>query len=408
MSEHPKHAPAWIFAITNLPFGVAGTYAGVAMPFFLRKADVPVDTIAQIGALALLPAAYQLFWAPILDLGIRRREWLVLVACLGAACLGASMLLHLPEQLGLYKILMVAGQLLTGLVASCNGALVSTVLPDRLRGRAAGFVNAGNLGSAALGGGLVMTLATEVSMHAAAVALVLMIVLPSLAALAIPEPPPAREPIVPHMRQMAADVWRAVRSRLGWTGILLCISPVGTAALGNLFSAMGQDYGASDKVVEWVNGYGGGFVTAAGALISGYFLDRVDRRKAYLVSGLLTAVCGIGMACAPLTPTTFIVGSLCYLLVTGLCYAAFSAFVYEIVGTAGKTASTLYSVFPAAGNQALAYMMLLDGLGHRYWSTRGMLLTDAALNVAGVVGLVLLLSVVFRERPAAEPMEAAA
>lgn len=43
-----RYTPPWIFGLTNLPFGVASTYAGVAMPFLLRKSGVPVETIAAL------------------------------------------------------------------------------------------------------------------------------------------------------------------------------------------------------------------------------------------------------------------------------------------------------------------------------------------------------------------------
>lgn len=387
----------WIFGITNLPFGVAGTYAGVTMPFLLSQAGLPMETVAGIGALAMLPAAYQLFWAPILDLRYRRRAWLVLVSTVGALCLGCSMLLELPRQLLAYKVLMVLGQACCGLVASCNGALVSTTLPAAMRGRAAGYVNAANLGAAVLGGGLVMTLAQR-SMPLAALALGLMIFLPSLAALTIPEAPPSREKLVPHCSRMARTIWDAVRSRRGWTGLLFCLSPVGTVALMNLFSALGKEYGASGGAVALLNGYAGGFVTAGGALASGYLIDRMDRRAAYLLAGVLTTLCAGAMALAPMTPAVYAVGTLVYLLIAGLAYTAFSTVVYEIVGDAGPTAATLYSVFPAAGNQAIAYVMVLDGLASKHWGVRGLLWTDASLNIAGVLALLLLLRVVFPER----------
>lgn len=406
----PKHAPVWLFGITNLPFGVAGGYLAVAVPFLLRNAGLSVHAIANIVAVALLPAAYQLFWAPVLDLGIRRRAWLVYLSLTGGLCLGATMLIEIPGHLREYEVFLVVGQLLTGLVASCNGALVSTTLPDNLRGRAAGWVNAGNLGASVLGGGLTLTLANHVSTLSAAIALFLCVALPSLAALLIAEPPPCRDKLVPHMGRMRRDVWNAVKARKGWSGLLFCISPVGTAVMVNLFASLKDDYHVSKTVIEFVDGYGAGFVTAAGALISGYFLDRMDRRFAYLLSGGLTAVCAICMALSPLNATTFIVGSLVYLFVTGFCYAAFSAVVYEIVGTAGTTASTLYSVFPAAGNQAIAYVTFLDGLGHKHWGAPGMLASDAALNVAGIVALLVVLRFAFphrqaavAEKPVAEP-----
>lgn len=393
-----RFSPPWIFGITNIPYGVAGTYAGVAVPFLLRKAGLPLETIAVISAIAFLPAAYQLFWAPIIDLGIRRRSWLILCATLGAFCLSATLFIKVPEHLVEYQIVLVLGQALVGLVASCNGALVSTTVDPNRRGQAAGWVNAANLGAAALGGGVVLTLANNVSPGAAALALFLFTCLPSLAALTIEEAAPLKDPLLQHLGNMRREVWRAVSAKRGWTGLLFCISPVGTVALTNLFSGMGTDYHASNQVVELVTGYVGGFITAAGALASGFILDRADRRKLYLLAGVLTAVCSAAMALAPINQTTYIVGITCYLLISGLAYAAFSAVVYEIVGTAGSTASTLYSVFPAAGNQAIAYTLFVDGQANKSFGPRGLLWTDAVMNIAGVIVLLLLLRVVFSDR----------
>ncbi|MBX9724644.1 MAG: hypothetical protein K2X81_24785, partial [Candidatus Obscuribacterales bacterium] len=155
-ADTPRYTPPWTFGISNIPYGVAGTYSGVAVPFLLRKEGLPVETIAAIGALCMLPAAYQLFWAPIIDLGIRRRSWLILCSTIGSVLLAASLLISPKQHLLIYEIVLVAGQLFTGLVASCNGALVSTTVDPNKRGRAAGFINAANLGAAALGGGMVL------------------------------------------------------------------------------------------------------------------------------------------------------------------------------------------------------------------------------------------------------------
>ncbi len=397
-NKQQDFAPPWIFGITNIPFGVAGTYTGVAMPFLLGKKGVPIETIAVISALSLLPAAYQLFWAPILDLGMRRRSWLILCSVAGSLCLASTLLLKSPNDLTSYKVLTVLGQGLVGLVASCNGALVSTRVDPAKRGQAAGYVNAANLGAAILGGGLVLTLADKYSNEVAAIGLVLMICVPALAALAIPEPPPKKEPILAHLADMGKEVWKAVRSRKGWTGLCFCISPVGTVALTNLLSALGKEYGVSGQMVTNVNGYAGGVVTAIGALASGYILDRADRRKLYLLAGVLTAAVAAGIALSPKTPEVYVVGSILYLAVAGLAYAAFSAVVYEIVGTAGKTASTLYSVFPAAGNQAISYTVFLDGRAGGQWGTKAIFWADAALNMIGVVVLFLLLKVVFPDK----------
>jgi len=390
--------PPYLFGITNLPFGVANAYAAVAMPFILRKAGVPVETIATLGAIALIPSAYQLFWAPVLDLKIRRRTWLVLCAGLGALCLGASMLLKLPEQLVPFEVLLVLGAGLVSLVGSCNGALISTTLDPSQRGRAAGWFNAAFMGATALGGGALLTTCHHFGAVVGSVVLTAMIFLPSLAALTIEEPAPAKTPLFQHLRRMMREVWSALSSKQGLSGVLLCLSPVGTVALTYLWSALGADFGGSERAVQLVNGYVGGLITAVACLVTGYALDRINPRVAYLAGGALTAVCCIVMALAPQSEVTFIVGASCYLLVAGLCYAAFSALIYQISGSAKEGASSLYTIFSAAGNQAIAYTLFLDGKAHAVWNTNGLLWCDAALNACGVVVLLLLLFTVFRTK----------
>jgi PAT family beta-lactamase induction signal transducer AmpG len=398
-----KHAPPWLFGLANLPFGVGGAYTSISVAFLLTQAKMSMGTIASVVALALMPASFQLLWAPILDLGIRRRAWLMLLSVLGGLCLAGSMLLHLPEQMLAYKVLLVAGAACTGLVASCVGALVSTTLPPPLRAEAAGWVNAGNLGSAVLGGGLVMYLATNYSNQAAAVGLFLVTALPALAALAIPEPPPLRVALGPHLRTMLGDVWAAVRSRTGWTGLLFCLSPVGTVGLLQLCSALGPDYHANKELVEQLSGVDSGFITAISALICGFILRRVNARYAYLFSGVLTAIVAVAMALGPKTPPAMVIGVVAYLIVAGLAYTAFSAVAYEIVGNAGASAAGLYSVFPAAGNFAIAYVLRLDGAAHDHAGINGMLYTDAGLNVAGVIALSIMLRLLFTNSGSSRP-----
>lgn len=401
-------ARTWIFGITNLPFGVAGGYVAVAVPFFLRQAGFSVEDAAAAAALFLIPSWIQFLYAPVVDLGIRRREWLILLATVGGLCLGGSLLVQLPGQIVLYRVLVLAGQALCGLVGACNGALIAVGIASHKRDEAAGWVNAANLGAVTFGGGVVMTLVRVFSHPVAAVVVAAMIILPAFAALTIHEAPASKDPILPHLQLMATDVWRAVSARIGWTGLVFCLSPVGTVVLGNVFSALGPDYGVSDKMTELVNGYLGGVIQAVAALASGFLLSRVNRRTAYIISGALTAVCAFVMSLGSLSVQTYVAGCVCYFIVTGLAYTAFSAVVYEIVGKATKTAATLYSVFPAAGNFAIWYTTKFDEWGQHYGTTHGLLAdtgllwADAIANVAGVVLLLVMLRLLFNQEVSEE------
>ncbi len=75
----------------------------------------------------------------------------------------------------------------------------------------------------------------------------------------------------------------------------------------------------------------------------------------------------------------------------------------EVVGKAGESASTQYTLFTAAGNQAIAYTLLIDGFGARRWGTVGLLRTDAAANLAGIGMLALVMLLLARLAPRSAP-----
>jgi MFS family permease len=273
---------------------------------------------------------------------------------------------------------------------------MATTLPDEVRGRAGGWYNAGNLGGGALGAGVTLWLADHSSPRVVAIALMVMTAGPSLAAFALDEADRVRRSAKQIFGTMLRDVWSTVKSRTGIIGIIFCLSPVGTAAAMNLFSAIAVDYHAPTDTVTFVTGFLGGLITAVGSVLGGMACDRINRRFAYALSGALTAASAILMALMPLTPFTYTVGSSLYLLVAGFCYAAFSALVLEVVGRAGASASTQYTLFTAAGNQAIGYVSIIDGKGYKHFGPRGLLGADAVANLVGIVFVVLMSTLVMR------------
>jgi MFS family permease len=154
-------------------------------------------------------------------------------------------------------------------------------------------------------------------------------------------------------------------------------------------------------MVTIVNGVANGLLTAVGSLVGGWVCDRMNRRLAYALAGAATAVVGIAMSMAPLSPATYAVGALVYMLVTGFCYAAFSAMVLEIIGAQkGAAASAQYTLFTAAGNGAIAYVTAVDGWGYAHHGPRGLLVTDALANIVGIAMLLGLSYALLRPRAA--------
>jgi PAT family beta-lactamase induction signal transducer AmpG len=403
MTRAPERRPApWLFGITNLPYGVYSGFITTAMPYLLRNAGLPVDRIADVSALALAPAVWYFLWAPVVDTGFRRRTWLILASAMSAACLWAALRQPLASRLAAFTVLVVAGSILNMLVSASNGGLMAVTIPDHQRGRAGGWYQAGNVGGGALGAGLTLWLAPHLSIVGLANAVAMMIFLPSLAALALPEPRIERTPVKEHLAEMLRDLKVMFRSRTSLAGFAIFLCPMGAAGAANLFSGVAVDYRASEQTVVWINGFGGGLLMVAGTLAGGFLCDRISRRLGYALAAILMGICGAGMMLAPLTQPVFAAGVSLYLVTQGLVYAAYSALMLELIGVGGRSAATRFTLYNAAGNAPVAYMTWMDGQGYKRFGPRGLLGTDALSNLAAA-GIFLFL--IRRSLFAAKPVE---
>lgn len=391
MAAPAKHPPPWIFGVSCIPYGVVGSFVATVMPYLAAHQGIDLGEIGGLTAAAFVPAALQFLYAPIVDVGPKRKHWLVIVAAIGAVMLMVATAIPIRTHEGTFLAFTIAANFLTGLVSACNGGLMAVTMPDSARGRAGAWYNAGNLSGGAISAALALWMIdanyTELSVGAM---LAVMMFLPALAILAVDEPDRDH---VAHVRELFGTAWgdakRVLLSRQGYTGVLLFLSPVATAALTNFFSGMAKDYNASEKAVFWVNGWANVGLTFIGTIAGGYLCDRFNRRVLYLVAGLLTAACGISMALSARTELTYIWGTCQYFLITGFCYAAYGAAVLETIGDAGKTASTQYALFNATSNVAIAWVGLVDTRFAARWHVEGVVAADAGLNVIGVIVLAI-------------------
>src|SRR5262245_63830733 len=97
----PRRAPSWIFGITSIPYGVCGGFISTLLPYFFREAGISVESIGWFATATMVPAFLNFLYAPVVDVGLRRRSWLVLMVASSAICVGAALLLDLPRQANL-------------------------------------------------------------------------------------------------------------------------------------------------------------------------------------------------------------------------------------------------------------------------------------------------------------------
>ena len=273
-------------------------------------------------------------------------------------------------------------------------ALMAHGTPVELKGRAGGWFQAGNLGGAGLGGGAglwIVERTGEAWIAGAVMAAACLLCCLGLQYVNVPKLVRSTQGIFKDSVHALKDLWEVARTRMGYLGLLICFLPIGSGAASNLWAAIADDWGASVDAVATVNGLLSGVVSAVGCIVGGYICDRMDRKYAYALFGLLMAACAVAMALAPRTQAMYILFVLIYAFITGLAYASFSAVVLEAIG--GGAAATKYSMFASLSNAPIAYMTLVIGWAHTRWDAEAMLYTEAAFGIVGILVFALVVRV---------------
>jgi PAT family beta-lactamase induction signal transducer AmpG len=379
------HPSVFLFLI--VPFGAMGGYLSVAIGYQLTQAGVSVEEVAALIAASYIPQTWKFLWAPVADTTLSRKTWYLLaglVSALGIFVTGAvpADAASLPRLYAAVLISMVASTFL----AMATESLMVYNTPPELQGRAGGWFQAGNLGGNGLGGGAGLWLAQTLPdpwMAAAAIAVACALCCAAL--WFVPEPPPLAR--TGHYGRMLVavlkDLWRVVRERAGILALLICFLPIGSGAAANLWSAVADDWHASANTVALATGVFSGIVSALGCIFGGYGADKMDRKTAYVLYGLLMAISTVAMALAPRTETMYVVFTLIYAFIQGLTYAGFTAVVLETIGLGA--AATKYNLYASLSNMPIAYMTLVDGWAHTRWGAAGLLNVEAAFGVVGIV-----------------------
>ena len=425
-----RPTPPWLFLFLEFPYASAVGYASIAMPYWIGRSGVGLDELAGLAAMVTLPHGMKILWIPVLDLAGRKRAWSVGMSFATAALLAAASLVPDPAaHLRLYGLLVAASQATATTAHAANNALMAITTRPGDKGKAGGFSMASNVGGTGLFGALAVMVGEVWSPREGGFAVAAVALAMGMLALRIDEPIPVRPAataapgflsrsragqvafgLLVQVRELLRDIWRTLRSREGFTGLVICLAPVGCQAMSNLFSGIAVQYGAGARLVSLANGVGGGVAGAAGAILGGVLADWMSRRYAYAASGTLTALCALAMAAAPMTPATYAWGTFAYLFAGGLAFATWAGMVLEMVGLSAATA-TKYAIFNASLNLAISFMIRLDGRGGQVLherlglaSARGALVTDAVFTFLGVG---VLLAVVLVAGRRARPVEAA-
>jgi MFS family permease len=424
--SHPHPA---LFGLLILPFGMITGYCGVTLPRLFELEGQTTTAIAAFQAVAMQPHSFKFMIEPTLDARWAKRSWFIWAIAITAIMLPLAVFVrawHTGMTLGgkqIGYISLLAGILFVAnaAVATSSGAmhaLMAITLPTEKKGSAAGWAMAGNLGGYGVGGAIGLFVTQKMPTALAAVVLTALVLLASAPALFVKEPTPPMHPIGTAIKNLLRDAWATMKSREGWTGLVICLMPVGAGGATGLFSAIATTYSATDTQVALVNGLFGGIVSAIGCVVGGYVADKMNRRLAYVLAGALCGLCALVMSMMPYTPSVYTYGCLAYSFANGIAYAAWAAFVLDLMGNDSGVA-TKHALFAAAANQATNYMLVFDGMASDGKILSGklgplgpvsMLRMDALQTVVGLCVIGLMVLVVRRfvvkapaQVPAADP-----
>ena len=376
-----------IFMFLVLPFGITSGYVTVTLAYLFSRAGIPVEEVAALVAASVLPHVLKFLWAPLVDTTLSVKKWYLISCVVSAAGIIASGVMPVTQaSIPLLTIIVFLGNVAVSFVGMATNSLAAHDTPEEMKGRASGYLQAGNLGGSGLGGGAGLWLAQNVSQNWMPAAILAFACLACCIGLFYVKEPLATvkaESVVKTFKNLFSDIWITLKSKLGFLAVILCFLPLGTGAASNLWSAVAGDWNASADTVAFVTGVMSGIITAVGCLIGGWICDRMDRKIAYIIFGLLQVICAVVMAFAPHTEIMYAILTSFYAITIGLSYAGFSAFVFEAIGKGA--AATKFTLYASLSNFPIYYMTIVNGWSHTHYGPEGMLNIEAAFGMAGII-----------------------
>jgi MFS family permease len=233
------HTHPVAFMILILPWGIITGYIGVAVAYFLAQAGVSTTQIAGLLALGFIPQTWKFLWAPIVDTTLSQIKWYMLAALVSAV--GIFAVGAIPanaSSLPLLTTVMLAAFLAGTFLCISVESLMAYATPAGEKGRAGGWLQAGNLGGGGVGGGAGLWMAQHLPGNWIAGSVLGAACLLCCLALRLVRDPPAvhRERLVTReFANVLRDLWQVARSQLGFLALLIFFLPIGTGAAGNLF-----------------------------------------------------------------------------------------------------------------------------------------------------------------------------
>ncbi len=402
-----------LYVTEGIPLGFAAT----AVATRLRRLDVgPAEIGAFVGSF-YLPWAFKWAVGPVIDVFSsdrfgRRRGWILLTQVMMALTLMSAVLLDLPQQLGLFTIILLVHNTFGAMQDVAIDALACSTLQEDERGLANGMMFAGAMIGSMVGGSGALFLSgvtgfqpTFFFVAGCILAVTVFVVLPMKEAAG-----PVRAVVVGsklaqagrEMRAFAVDSFRSFLGSPGaFGGLLFALLPAGAMCLGlALQSNLAVELGMNDDQVALL-GLWSSILNAGFCVLGGYLSDKFGRQRTlfvYLalmslpVFYLMNELSRHGWVMPvpqgaenraqvpPALLTAFWVATLLYSVFQGLMYGTRTAIMMDVTNPA--VAATQFTAYMALMNLAISYSATWQGIAIEAWGYPRTMLVDGILGLA--------------------------
>jgi PAT family beta-lactamase induction signal transducer AmpG len=405
-----------LYVTEGIPLGFAAT----AVATQLRRQNVGPAEIGVFVGSFYLPWAFKWAFGPVIDVFAsdrigRRRGWIIGTQVMMAATLLSTVLLTLPQQLGLFTLILLVHNTFGAMQDVAIDALAVSTLHEHERGLANGLMFGGASVGQLVGGSGVLFLTgitgfqpTFFFVSGSILLVTVLVVLPMKEPPGPPRPHadgPRWRAAAREMRVFAVDSFRAfVGSRGAFVGLLLALLPAGAMSLGlALQSNLAVELGMDDSEIAWLNLWSAA-VNGGLCVLGGWLSDRFGRRRTLFVYiaamslpvlYLMQALASHGWvmpvdaahrgAVPPALLTALWIATLVYNAFNGLMYGARAAIFMDVTNPA--VAATQFTAYMALMNLTTSYSATWQGIAIEAWGYPRTLLIDA---VFGLVCLALL------------------
>lgn len=295
-----------LFAALYLSEGAPIGFIWLALPTWLRRADVPIEQITTLTALLVIPWTFKFAWAPLVDVLQSRwwtvRHWIVVAQLTMGLTLIPLLWLDLHRDFALIVPLLLMHAFAAATQDVAIDALCIATTDPVERGRLNGWMQAGMLLGRAMFGGGALLLSRRVG-HPAVVSLLILVTTASLLLILMSSwtGPERAGRTAGHMRQVIRGLREALRHRRTWLGLLFALT--GGAAFKSLEVVLGPFLVEREYSDDEIGLFSAGpmiLLMILGSLCGGWLADRVPRRRFVAMALLAFVIPIIGLAMSDL------------------------------------------------------------------------------------------------------------